>query len=430
MNGLTDGDDWHGQAGPSSGRAASDPVDLEQGQEDRSRPRTDAVRCTALGKARRDFGLLPNPLSLECVENDEDDDDSNAGGADGIASCFPRGSAAPLLRSSTLVLALSESLGQDDDSLPNWGISLGPTTLFLAQAAEQEGDPCGVHASTTTTSRACPCPSPEFSGQAPPPPPSLRPPAPPPLLPTLGFSSNCPSSHHHDCCCSLSSFPPPSLPPVPLLSVPVFPPSRSSSPSFPALPPLLSRHHSWPRHSFLSSPPTARFTLAELQPQSERFLPGSPSASLSLSVGPRASRADSRSSTLLAASVHSPQDRTSSSQSPKDREAVLTDSKLSDHSETAPEEKLSKPNAQHHVEWMNSSNTSDSVRDQGLGQPQLDSDPPVPHRSPTPSLRSVDENMVRIGIRWQLAALVLISSLIGLAVVTIATWVGRSMNYL
>jgi hypothetical protein len=31
--------------------------------------------------------------------------------------------------------------------------------------------------------------------------------------------------------------------------------------------------------------------------------------------------------------------------------------------------------------------------------------------------------MVRVGIRWQLAALVLVSSLIGIGVVTIATWV-------
>lgn len=30
---------------------------------------------------------------------------------------------------------------------------------------------------------------------------------------------------------------------------------------------------------------------------------------------------------------------------------------------------------------------------------------------------------LRVGIRWQLAGLVLLSSLIGLAVVTIATWV-------
>jgi hypothetical protein len=37
--------------------------------------------------------------------------------------------------------------------------------------------------------------------------------------------------------------------------------------------------------------------------------------------------------------------------------------------------------------------------------------------------------MVRIGIRWQIAALVLISSLIGLAVVTIATWVGSPSAY-
>jgi hypothetical protein len=35
--------------------------------------------------------------------------------------------------------------------------------------------------------------------------------------------------------------------------------------------------------------------------------------------------------------------------------------------------------------------------------------------------------MVRIGIRWQLAALVIIASLIGLAVVTIATWVGFAL---
>jgi hypothetical protein len=42
------------------------------------------------------------------------------------------------------------------------------------------------------------------------------------------------------------------------------------------------------------------------------------------------------------------------------------------------------------------------------------------------SSHSVEPKMVRIGIRWQLAALVLISDLIGLSVVIIATWVRNS----
>jgi hypothetical protein len=44
-------------------------------------------------------------------------------------------------------------------------------------------------------------------------------------------------------------------------------------------------------------------------------------------------------------------------------------------------------------------------------------------RSLGSSLQSQDTKMVRVGIRWQFAALVVISSLIGLAVISIATWV-------
>jgi hypothetical protein len=46
-----------------------------------------------------------------------------------------------------------------------------------------------------------------------------------------------------------------------------------------------------------------------------------------------------------------------------------------------------------------------------------------PARSLGSSLQSQEGKMVRVGIRWQLAALVVISSLIGLAVISIATWV-------
>lgn len=47
----------------------------------------------------------------------------------------------------------------------------------------------------------------------------------------------------------------------------------------------------------------------------------------------------------------------------------------------------------------------------------------IESRSLGSSLISDDRRMVRIGIRWQLAALVVLASLIGLAVVTIATWI-------
>jgi hypothetical protein len=44
-------------------------------------------------------------------------------------------------------------------------------------------------------------------------------------------------------------------------------------------------------------------------------------------------------------------------------------------------------------------------------------------RSLGSSLESNERRMVRIGIRWQLAGVVLLSSLVGLAVIAIATWV-------
>jgi hypothetical protein len=69
--------------------------------------------------------------------------------------------------------------------------------------------------------------------------------------------------------------------------------------------------------------------------------------------------------------------------------------------------------------------TSQGAQLAGSAQRNFSNPPPPrqPARSLGSSLQSQEISMVRIGIRWQLAALVVISSLIGLAVIAIATWV-------
>jgi hypothetical protein len=79
------------------------------------------------------------------------------------------------------------------------------------------------------------------------------------------------------------------------------------------------------------------------------------------------------------------------------------------------------------TEFSNNPRLGTSTSSPDQGEPGLPARTASPSSSPT-SWQQSDSAMVRIGIRVQLAALVLISSLIGIAVVTIATWVSPSLH--
>jgi hypothetical protein len=76
-----------------------------------------------------------------------------------------------------------------------------------------------------------------------------------------------------------------------------------------------------------------------------------------------------------------------------------------------------------HMEWTKKYPAQTHVHcltDTSLHNSEVET--PQDRRGFTPS-RFIMPNPVRIGIRWQLATLVLITNLVGLSVVTIATWV-------